>query len=239
MSQLENKIGYRFKDRDLLDSALKHRSVIVTTGETREDTNERLEFLGDAVLDLIVRETLLELFPGAREGQLTRYKSQQVSGRQLARLARQMELGQYLQMSQGEERSGGRGRSSILEDAMEALIGAIYLDGGLPPARKFIERFISQKVRPGHEPERDRNHKSLLLEHVQSRGMKHPTYRVVSENGPDHAKVFTVEVVVEDRVFGSGQGRSKKQAEQSAAREALKQLRGSENGNDSDTEPES
>jgi ribonuclease III len=230
MEQLEQQIGYRFKDSTLLDSALKHRSVIVATGETREDTNERLEFLGDAVLDLVVREELLEHFPRAREGQLTRYKSMQVSGRQLARLARQMELGLYLQISSGEDRSGGRNRSSILEDALEALIGAIYLDGGLPAAKRFIDRFVSRKIVPGQEPERDKNHKSLLLEYVQAQGMSHPTYRVASEEGPDHAKTFSVDVVVEERVYGSGEGHSKKQAEQSAAREALLQIKQSRMG---------
>jgi len=224
MPLLEQQIDYRFKDRRLLDEALKHRSVIVTTGESREDTNERLEFLGDAVLDLVVREALLERFPKAREGQLTRYKSLQVNGRQLARLAREMNLGQFLQMSSGEERSGGRSRSSILEDALEALIGAIYLDGGLVPAKRFIEEFISRKVHPGHEPERDKNHKSLLLEHVQSQGSNHPVYRVVGEEGPDHAKTFSIEVVVDGQVCGSGEGRSKKQAEQNAAREALQMM---------------
>ncbi len=224
MPLLEQQIGYRFKDRKLLDEALKHRSVIVTTGESREDTNERLEFLGDAVLDLVVRESLLKHFPKAREGQLTRYKSSQVSGRQLSRLAREMNLGQFLQISSGEERSGGRSRSSILEDALEALIGAIYLDGGLNPARLFIEEFISRKVHPGHEPERDKNHKSLLLERVQSRGVSHPTYRVVREEGPDHAKTFSVEVIVDGKVYGSGEGLSKKQAEQNAARQALQMM---------------
>ncbi len=232
MEQLEQQIGYRFRKRSLLDSALKHRSVIVATGETREATNERLEFLGDAVLDLVVREELLLHFPRAREGQLTRYKSMQVSGRQLARLARQMELGMYLQMSSGEERSGGRNRSSILEDALEALIGAIYLDGGLIPAQRFIYRFVSRKITPGKVPERDKNHKSLLLEHVQSRGLSHPLYNVVTEDGPDHAKMFTVNVVVDDHVYGTGEGRSKKQAEQSAAREALRQIK--RNGMDND-----
>lgn len=228
MAQLQQQIGYRFKNPQLLDNALKHRSVIVTTGETREVTNERLEFLGDAVLDLVVREELLQNFPKAREGQLTRYKSIQVSGRQLARLARDMDLGVYLQMSSGEERSGGRNRSSILEDALEALIGAIYLDGGLVPAKRFIDRFVSRKITPGKEPERDKNHKSLLLEYVQAKGMNHPTYRVSSEDGPDHAKLFTVDVSVGGHVYGTGEGRSKKQAEQNAAREAFQKIR--ENG---------
>lgn len=225
MERLEREIGYSFRDRDHLNRALKHRSVIASTGETRGDTNERLEFLGDAVLDLVIREELLERFPDAQEGQLTRLKSMQVSGRQLARVARGMELGAYLQMSSGEDRSGGRKRSSILEDALEALIGAIYLDGGLLPAKRFIDRFIATSIQPGDEPEHDRNHKSLLLEFVQSRGLGHPDYRVIDEDGPDHAKVFTVVVVVDGHPRGQGEGRSKKQAEQEAARQALAWLK--------------
>lgn len=221
MERLERLIGYRFRNRDLLVRALKHRSVLAATGEPRVRTNERLEFLGDAVLDLVVREELLQRFPRAREGQLTRLKSLQVSGRQLTRIAREMELGAYLQMSDGEQRSGGRTRASILEDALEALIGAIYLDGGLPAAKRFIDRFIASRARRGRESARDRNYKSLLLEYVQSRGISHPVYRVVSERGPDHEKTFTIEVLIGGVSYGRGGGRSKKRAEQIAAREAL------------------
>lgn len=221
MRAFEQLIGYRFRNRALLDSALKHRSIIFQTGESRERANERLEFLGDAVLDLIVAEHLYEEFPDSREGHLTRLKSFAVSGRQLAIKARKMGLGGYLQLSAAEERSGGRNRRSILEDALEAVIGAIYLDGGLPAARKFVRGFITADLDGRLIVDKDRNYKSLLLEYVQGEALGHPVYRVIAEEGPDHAKHFHVEVAVEGQVVGSGVGRSKKQAEQQAARVAI------------------
>jgi ribonuclease-3 len=221
LRQLEKRIGYRFRNRELAESALKHRSIIFETGETREETNERLEFLGDAVLDLLAAEQLYEEHPHAREGDLTRMKSLAVSGRQLAGRARKLGLGQFLQISEGEDRSGGRNRGSILEDALEALIGAIYLDGGLPAARRFVQRHVVDPIPEGGDlVDRERNFKSVLLEDAQSRGLGHPLYKVLSEEGPDHDKTFTVEVQVGGESAGVGLGRSKKQAEQAAAEEA-------------------
>lgn len=220
LEQFEALIEYRFRDNSLLDSALKHRSIIFQTGESRELANERLEFLGDAVLDLIVAKQLYDEYPSSREGHLTRLKSLAVSGRQLANKARRMGLGGFLQISAGEERSGGRNRRSILEDALEAVIGAIYLDGGMKPARQFIRKFITDDLDNRLIHDKEKNYKSVLLENVQGRGLGHPVYRVVSEDGPDHAKTFSVEVVVDGEISGRGVGRSKKQAEQQAAREA-------------------
>jgi len=222
LRQFEEMIGYRFRNVALLDSALKHRSIIFQTGESRELANERLEFLGDAVLDLIVAEQLYEQHPLAREGHLTRLKSLAVSGRQLANKGRKMGLGVFMQLSAGEERSGGRNRRSILEDALEAVIGAIYLDGGMASARKFIRRFITNDLDNRLIREKDKNYKSMLLEYVQGRGLGYPTYRVLSEDGPDHAKTFHVEVLVNGEPMGKGVGRSKKQGEQQAAMEAAK-----------------
>jgi ribonuclease-3 len=224
LEQFEALIGYRFRDPALLDSALKHRSIIFQTGEARELANERLEFLGDAVLDLIVAEQLYADHPSSREGHLTRLKSLAVSGRQLANKGRKMGLGGFLQLSSGEERSGGRNRRSILEDALEAVIGAIYLDGGYKPASKFVKRFITDDLDQRLIREKDRNFKSILLEHVQGGGLGHPIYRVISEDGPDHAKTFAVEVLVGGEIVGRGVGRSKKQAEQQAAKEAALKL---------------
>lgn len=220
LAEFQHFIGYKFRNRDLADQALKHRSIIFQTGETRGESNERLEFLGDAVLDLIVAEQLYEQFPDAREGHLTRLKSLAVSGRQLAIKARKMGLGGYLQMSVAEDRSGGRNRRSILEDALEAVVGAIYLDGGMNAARKFIRRFITDDLAGRLIRVRDRNYKSILLEYVQSQSAGHPQYRVTAEEGPDHAKHFHVEVIVDGEQVGMGVGRSKKMAEQQAARAA-------------------
>lgn len=224
LEQFERLIEYRFRDLTLLDSALKHRSIIFQTGESRELANERLEFLGDAVLDLIVAEQLYEQYPTAREGHLTRLKSLAVSGRQLAIKGRKMGLGNFMQLSAGEERSGGRNRRSILEDALEAVIGAIYLDGGMNAAAQFIRKFITQDLDHRLIREKEKNYKSLLLEHVQGRGLGHPIYRVLSEDGPDHAKTFHIEVLVNDEPVGRGVGRSKKQAEQQAAKEAAERF---------------
>jgi len=224
LRQFEELIGHRFRNPSLLDSALKHRSIIFQTGEARELANERLEFLGDAVLDLIVAKQLYDDYPASREGHLTRLKSLAVSGRQLANKARKMGLGGFMQLSAGEERSGGRNRRSILEDALEAVIGAIYLDGGMESAEQFVRKFITHDLNNRLIREKDRNYKSLLLEHVQGQGMGHPIYRVLSEDGPDHAKTFHVEVLVNDKAIGSGVGRSKKQAEQQAAKEAAERL---------------
>lgn len=221
LAQFEELIHYRFKDRALVDSALKHRSIIFETGESREVANERLEFLGDAVLDLIVGEQLYELFPSSREGHLTRLKSLAVSGRQLAIKGRKMGLGGYLQLSAGEERSGGRNRRSILEDALEAVVGAIYLDGGLAEARRFVTSFITDDLSSHLVHDKEKNYKSVLLEYVQGKSLGHPQYHVLSEEGPDHAKTFHIEVLVEEKVVGFGVGRSKKQAEQQAAKVAV------------------
>ncbi len=214
-------IGYRFRDPELLVCALKHRSIIFETGERRGATNERLEFLGDAVLDLLVAEQLYQDNPTSREGHLTRLKSLAVSGRQLANKARRIGLGSYMQISSSEARSGGRNRRSILEDALEAVIGAIFLDGGLEPARVFVRRFITDDLDGRLIREKEKNYKSLLLEYVQGNALGLPRYRVVAEDGPDHEKTFHVEVSVGEKKVGTGVGRSKKQAEQQAAREAV------------------
>jgi len=220
LRDFEQLIGYQFQNRSLLDTALKHRSIIVETGELRNETNERLEFLGDAVLDLVVSETLYHLYPDAKEGYLARLKSLAVSGRQLAHRARRFNLGHYLQLGEGEAKSGGRTRSSILEDALEAVIGAIFLDGGLREAKTFIKHFVVPDLDDGFIREREQNYKSLLLEFTQGQAMGTPRYRVISEEGPDHAKTFVVEALISEKRIGTGIGNSKKKAEQQAAKNA-------------------
>lgn len=222
---LEARIGHRFRDRELLDRCLTHRSWSGQPENGRVESNERLEFLGDAVLDLCISHHLFERYPRKKEGELTKYKSIIVSGKYLVRLAEEIGLGDYLKLSESEERTGGRHRASILEDAFEALIGAVYLDGGLPAAEAFVGRHILDGLDLRQASRENRNYKSLLLELSQGRGLGTPSYEVVEELGPDHSKFFVVEVRVGERGVGRGTGNSKKKAEQAAAREGFKLLR--------------
>lgn len=218
---LEAVIGYTFKRPGLLRQALTHRSHTGQYDGSRAASNERLEFLGDAVLDLCVSHHLFLRFPDKKEGELTKLKSIIVSGPFLVQLASDIQLGRHLRLSESEERTGGRQRASILEDAFEALLGALYLDGGLPAAEAFVRRHILDGLDLSQASRDNRNYKSLLLELSQSRGCGNPVYRVVEELGPDHSKYFTVEVLVGEEPLGRGMGASKKKAEQAAAREGL------------------
>jgi ribonuclease-3 len=222
--ELERKLGYRFTDEHHLRQALTHRSHVYVTGLDRLHSNERLEFLGDAVLGLVVNEFLFEEFEGKEEGDLTKIKSLLVCGSTLARVADRLGLGEHLFLSRSEAGTGGRKRESILADAMEAVIGAIYLDGGLEKAREFISRTILINVEATLEEGSHRNYKSLLQETLQARYKVPPRYRVTYTTGPDHARRFTVKVTLKGAVLGVGSGTSKKQAEQRAAESALGRL---------------
>jgi ribonuclease-3 len=217
-------IGYRFRNLDLLLQALKHRSYLPQVNQRRVHSNERLELLGDSVLGLLVTDALFHRFPAKEEGEITAMKSLLVSRKILARFARQLDLGRYVLMSEAEERSGGRTRPSIISDTFEAVIGAIYLDGGLAPARAFIAAHVLREVDPILNEEQHKNFKSLLLEYSQSRNLGVPFYAIRSEEGPDHDKIFTVEVRIQNRTVGVGVGNSKKRAEQNAAQNALEKL---------------
>lgn len=222
--ELYAKLKYTFSDELILLQALKHRSYLVTSGEARVASNERLELLGDAVLGFIVTEFLYRKFPSETEGILTNYKSLLVSGRLLAEVAKTLELGQFLLLNDSEARAGGRKRNSILADAVEALIGALYLDGGIEQARHFIDDNITSQLHAVLNDDRLRNNKSLLQEYCQGLSLHGPYYRVDNESGPDHKKTFSVSVIVDGRVIGVGRGTSKKKAEQNAASEALRTL---------------
>jgi ribonuclease-3 len=224
LEALEAVIGHRFTDRSLLAQALKHRSYVYASDGHGIESNERLEFLGDAVLDLVVTEYLYRSFKFKREGELTQVKSLIVSKTVLAQKGREMGLGRYMLLSREEEQAGGRGRTSIIGDAYEAVLGAIYLDGGLDPSRDFVAQHLLCDVEKISANGDYLNFKSVLLEHVQSEGRGHPRYYVNSEEGPDHEKVFTVEVAVGGEIMGQGKGRSKKEAQQMAAKEALRRL---------------
>jgi ribonuclease-3 len=217
----EQCIDLSFHDPRLLQRALTHRSFLAGEESQGPDSNERLEFLGDAVLELIVIEHLYRRFPQNREGELTQKKSLLVSRSVLADRAELMGLGRFILLSVAEGESGGRERRSILADAFEATLGAIYCDLGLEAARLFVERWLLNETDRILQDSDKQNFKSILQEQVQAEFRIHPRYRVAGEEGPDHDKRFTVQVVVGGRVLGTGRGSNKKEAEQHAARDAL------------------
>ena len=224
--QVQNYLKYRFRNLDLLITALKHRSYVYSREQSGVESNERLEFLGDAVLDLVVGEYIFSKYPMRREGQLTQLRSTLVNRKALTRQARAMKLGRYVLLSSSEARSGGRFRHSILSDAYESIIGAMYLDGGIEPVSRFLHRTLLQEIEDDRPSEIDhsRNYKSTLLEYTQGEGIGQPEYRVDSAVGPDHEKIFTIEVYVAGNPVSKGKGTSKKNAEQDAARLAVEQL---------------
>ena len=217
---IEERLGYTFRSADLLETALTHRSLAPTSGARN---NEKLEFLGDAVLDLAVSDLLMQQFPRHQEGDLSKLRASLVNARMLAAKARELGLGLALRLGKGEEKSGGREKQSILAAAYEALIGAIYLDRGFVAARRVLARQFSAdlKARAGVAVE---DCKTRLQEITQRMFKATPTYTLVRETGPDHAKIFVSQISVGDRTFGRGEGKSKKSAEQAAAMEALQAL---------------
>jgi ribonuclease III len=218
----QERTGIAFHDRELLRRSLTHRSYLGGEDAHGADSNERLEFLGDAVLELVVIDHLYQQFPEAREGDLTQKKSLLVSRSVLAERAERLGLGEFILLSAAERGAGGGERRSILADAFEAVLGAIYLDQGLDGARPFVDRWLLRESDRILGNTQMRNFKSILQERIQARIRLHPRYRVVSEMGPDHEKCFTIEVLVRGTVLGRGSGSNKKEAEQQAAREALR-----------------
>lgn len=219
MSELEKKIGHTFKNQQLLTEALSHSSYANENKKTRR-SNERLEFLGDSVLSIVVSEYLFEHFSRFPEGELTKTRASIVCEKSLHVFAKQIGLGEHLLLGKGEENTGGRERPSILADAFEALIAAIFLDGGMEAARKFILGFIPSDIKI-ENGDTVMDYKTVLQEIIQQNPEEKITYRLVDEQGPDHNKTFTVSVCLNSNAIGTGQGRSKKQAEQNAAKEAL------------------
>ncbi len=222
--KLQERLGYRFSDPDLLVQAIKHRSYAYSMDEGSIASNERLEFLGDAVLDLLVTENLYRKFQNKREGDLTQIKSVLVSKVILAQRGRAIGLGHHILLSKEEDLAGGRDRTSIIGDAFESILGAIYLDGGLKAADAFVQRHLLCNIEGIVANNSHLNFKSALLEHTQGEGRGHPRYMVSSEDGPDHHKMFSVEVLIGGERMGFGKGRSKKEAQQMAAKEALEKL---------------
>jgi ribonuclease-3 len=222
---LENLVGQPIGDPSLYRRALTHRSLLRRYPNRDLQSNERLEFLGDAFLDLVVGEVLYDRFPDRDEGDLSRLRARLVSEAPLARYARRMNLGRHLLMSDNAAADNGRDNPTILADAFEALTGAVYLDRGHDAARQFIHDRVFAPFDLDALLAQDTNYKSQLLEHMQADGRPQPTYRVVEEVGPSHDKTFTVEAWVGDTALGQGTGSSKQDAEQRAARDALAHLR--------------
>src|SRR5688572_15343365 len=224
--ELQRRIEYRFRDRGLLEHALTHKSRAAEDASGGIADNESMEFLGDAVLGLVVADALFRQYPLYNEGQKSKIKATVVSTQSLARHAERLGLGDHLILGRGEEKTGGRYKQALLADAYEALIAALYLDGGLEAAEAFLRRELKDVLDEGSAQTFVRDHKSALQERLQALGRPLPEYRVSGEAGPDHRKTFSVEVVVNGEVLGAATGRAKKEAEQEAAREALARLSG-------------
>lgn len=222
LKTLEERIGYCFHDKTLLKQAVTHSSFTNEQKINRTEDYERLEFLGDAVLELVSSEFLFHGHPQLPEGELTKLRASMVCEPALAFCARDLELGQFMRLGKGEELTGGRDRESITSDAMEAVIGAIYLDGGMKPAKTFIDRFILSDL---DDKQLFYDSKSNLQELIQGVLKKEFRYELLEENGPEHCKTFAVEVIMEDKSLGRGLGRTKKAAEQQAAYKALLTLK--------------
>ncbi len=220
---LENKLGFVFNNKYLLILAFTHRSWINENKETTKEHNERLEFLGDSVLGLITSEYLFEHYPLAKEGDLSYLRSRVVDAATCCQCLVHLEVESFLMLGKGEMMNAGKGRESLLANLLEALLGAIYLDQGFDKVKKFfLERFEPILERLIEDP--GKNWKALLQDYYQKKCRKQPVYKVLSETGPHHAKMFCVGVYLEDNELGSGEGLSKKQAEQSAAQNALARL---------------
>ena len=222
LKDLEEAIGYRFRNITLLQQAMAHSSYANERWHDSLMSNERLEFLGDSILGMLVADYLYRTFPNRPEGELTRMRADMVCERSLAVVAVQLDLGKHLLLGKGEEQGGGRHRESILADAVESVIAACYLDGGMEAAKSFVQKFVLVHV-PVNRPN-NMDYKTALQEKVQQKKNQTLSYVLVGESGPDHDKHFEVQLRLNDQVVGIGSGSSKKRAEQDAARAALEAL---------------
>ena len=225
IDEIQSAIQYVFREQTLLDEALTHKSYFQGSKDSGKRDNERLEFLGDAVLSLVICEYLAEAFPTSQEGELSKIKARLVSGPSLAVASKRLKLGQWLKIGRGEERTKGREKNSLLSNALEALIASVYLDGGLEAARSFVLRILRPELDELSLPKADRvdwDYKSRLQEWSHKYHETVPEYRIKKESGPDHQKAFEIEVLIKGQVLGHGKGKTKKDAEQQAACQALK-----------------
>jgi len=219
--ELQDQLGYRFRDTALLQQAFQHASYVNENADEKLEDNERLEFLGDAVLDLAISHLLMDRFSGADEGTLSRFRSMLVDEQGLCIVASRLNLGDYVLLGKGEEQSEGRKKPSILANTVEALLGAMYLDGGYDAAFQVVQGVFSISMERIDTPEMVHDFKSRLQEFTQKMNRMMPRYRLVDEKGPPHERRFVVEIAYNGRILARGEGRSKKEAEQHAAREAL------------------
>jgi ribonuclease III len=231
MTELERELGYTFNDPALLKKALTHSSH--AHEQNREDDNEQLEFLGDSILGFLVSDFLYRAHPQLTEGQLSKLKGFFVSSANLVKYAEHLGLGEFLHLGRGEEKTGGRMKQALLVDAFEAILGAIYIDGGMDPVRRLAERFFEEQIGGiGETTQQIADFKTALQEALQSRNLGRAQYVVTGETGPDHQKLFTVEILVGDQSLAHGIGLTKKAAEQAAARQALQELNQRHDRND-------
>ena len=220
--ELENTIGYSFKSKELVTRALTHSSYINDRKMDKNMCNERLVFLGGAVLELISSEFLFDMYPDKAEGELTKLRASLVSEKPLAAVARQIGLGEFLFLGHGEERTGGRDRDSVTSDAVEALLGAIYLDGGMACAKRFAIKFILNDI---ENKQLFHDSKTILQELIQKYHKGELKYELIKDEGPDHEKNYGVNALIDGKIAGYGEGRTKKAAEQEAAYNAIKSLK--------------
>jgi ribonuclease-3 len=225
LKEFSEKIGAEFTNLDLLDEALTHRSYLNERGQGNGNHNERLEFLGDAVLELIISEYLFNNYPDHPEGDLTSFRAATVKTDSLAETSREMEAGRYMKMSKGEEATGGRDKDYLLANVYEAILGAIYIDQSYKACQKFVEETLVPKIKNIVKYRLDIDPKTRFQEISQKIFKLTPTYKKVSEEGPDHEKIFTMAVYVGDKELGQGRGSSKQRAEEKAAEQALKNLK--------------
>ncbi len=223
--RLEKTLGYQFKDQNLLTESLIHKSYSYENLASKLKHNERLEFLGDAVLELVVSDLLMEHFPEAAEGELSRLRASIVNETQLATVASQLELGKLIYLGKGEEQTKGRTKNSILANTYEAVLAAIYMDGGYEKVYAVVQDQFLPLIAQAKKTGFDHDYKTRLQEEMQNRYKKVPRYQVKEETGPDHNKTFRVEVSIKGRLLALGSGKSKKEAEQDAARFALQVLK--------------
>lgn len=221
--RLQKTLHVKFKNKSLLQRAVTHRSFVNESGRTVKD-NERLEYLGDSVLGLVVNEYLFKVFEEYREGKLAKIKSAVVSEATLAKIAKAISLGEFILMGRGEEHSGGRERPSILANTLEAIIGAVYLDSGLKVSRKFVLSLLREEIDTVNNLTYLRDPKTALQEYVQKKYKERPVYQVIEERGPDHMKEFTVKLLINGKEIVTGEGPSKRKAEMNAARASLKKI---------------
>lgn len=223
-SVVESRIGYAFQNKKLLQQAFTHRSYYNEHRDQIDDHNERLEFLGDSILGLLISDYLYHHLPSQAEGELSRLRAHLVEAGSCARLLQQLELGDFVQLGRGERMNEGRGRETILADLFEALLGAVYLDGGMEAAQKFFWGHFKQEIEKNlaHPA---RNWKAELQDYSQKKYQRPPIYKVVREEGPDHSKMFVVAAHIDDKEMGQGTGSSKKEAEQAAAQDAIEKLK--------------